>query len=62
MNVGELKNHLESMRDKDQILVEFPDLGTGGYEITDQVSVGIVEEVDVLRGRTAKVTITAQLL
>ena len=59
MDVKELKKHLEPMRDNDLVVVEFPDLGTGGFDETEDVGVGVVVENDVLTGRKAKVIITA---
>jgi len=39
MTVKELKKQIEFAKDEDQVLVQFPDLGTGGYDTTDEVEV-----------------------
>ena len=53
MTVKELKEQIEFAKDEDQVLVQFPDLGTGGYDTTD--------EVEVATGG-GKLVITAALL
>ena len=59
MNVKELKERLESMEDDDQVFVEFPDMGTGGYDTTDEVAVEVTDSTHCKKG---KVTITAAVL
>ena len=53
MILKELKYQLAFGKDEDEVVVRFPDLGTGGYDDTDKVGV-IIED--------GKVTIIAALL
>lgn len=53
MKVKDLKRELEHADDGDEVLVQFPDMGTGGYDYTDEV------EIATEKG---KVTIIAAIL
>lgn len=41
MIVKELKEQLAYAKEEDEVFVQFPDMGTGGYDDTDEVELSI---------------------